>query len=245
MKLALVLLCCAVALPAVTHAFLFGVTITDAAGAVFAATNPAQTGIIVTIGILGASLAFAAGALASQLFLPPEDELEYIGYVEAEDSHISPYASSDLLTSSSASASPYSRRAGSYRTLLKRSRREEAKDAAGIAEVDVDGVFDTIFVDIHKSKMEGCFERLVCDIAARPGEYQRNIPIIMGVEMIETHSLTSEATLVSRRLVKALKYGQSTQDVRACEETYSKCHWTGQQMDQVISQFDKKVTIEP
>ena len=113
------------------------------------------------------------------------------------------------------------------------------------AKVDVDGVFDTIFVDIHKSKMEGCFERLVCDIAARPGDYQRNIPIIMGVEMIETHSLTSEATLVSRRLLKALKYGQNTKDVRACEETFSKCNWTGQQMDQVISQFDKQVTIEP
>ena len=114
-----------------------------------------------------------------------------------------------------------------------------------VEEVDINGIFDTIFVDIGKSKMVGCFERLVCDIAARPEDYPENVPIVKGVQLIDAQYLTNEASLVSHKLQDALVFGQNITDVAMCEQTYSNCHWSGQQMDQVISMFDKQVTIEP
>ena len=103
---------------------------------------------------------------------------------------------------------------------------------------------DTIFVDIHDSNMEGCFQRLVCDIAARPDDYQKNVPIVKGVQLIDADILSNKASSVSHKLMEALKFGQSNTDANVCETTFNKCHWSGPQMDKIISSFEKHVTIE-
>jgi len=258
MKVALILACFAVALPSIAESFLFGVTLTDAAGLTLAAANPTQTGIIITLGVIGASLAFAGGALISSLAFPPEAEDYYV----STDSATGYGGKSSSGTYRRQSSLRNTLRRNSFRLarklslpsyplppavpikLIRRGKRE-AEEEVIVEEVDINGIFDTIFVDIGKSKMVGCFERLVCDIAARPEDYPENVPIVKGVQLIDAQYLTNEASLVSHKLQDALVFGQNITDVAMCEQTYSNCHWSGQQMDQVISMFDKQVTIEP
>jgi len=253
MKVALILACLAVALPSIADAFFFGVTFTDAAGLALAAADPTQTGVIITLGVIGASLAFAGGALLSALAFPPEAEDYYVsadtGYGHGKSASSASYARTSSLRNTL--------RRNSFRlarrlalpppppiALIRRGKRA-AEEEVIVEEVDINGIFDTIFVDIGKSKMVGCFERLVCDIAARPEDYPENVPIVKGVQLIDAQYLTNEASLVSHKLQDALVFGQNITDITMCEQTYSNCHWSGQQMDQVISMFDKQVTIEP
>jgi len=227
MKFALVLLCVAVALPAISQAFLFGITLTDAAGVALAAADPTQTGVIVLLGVLGASLAFAGGALASQLLFPAAEE-----EVVEIDSY-GPYKRQGLQQRSN------------RRRRVKLGAQFRNRRDVSVTEIDINGIMDTIFVDIHKTNMEGCFQRLVCDIAARPAEYPKNVPIVNGVQLIDAEFLTNQASSVSRKLMEALKFGQATTDVNACEATFNKCDWSGPQMDKIISGMGKHVTIEP
>jgi len=224
MKFTIVLLCVAAALPAISQAFLFGVTLTDAAGVALAAATPAQTGVIVTLGVLGAALAFAGGALASQLFFP----------AGAEEVEVESYG-------------PYKRQGGQQyrRRRVKLGAQFRNKRDISVTEIDINGIMDTIFVDIHDSNMEGCFQRLVCDIAARPDDYQKNVPIVNGVQLIDADFLSNKASSVSYKLMEALKFGQSTTDVNVCETTFNKCNLSGPQMDKIISSLEKHVTIQP
>jgi len=213
MKVALILVCVAVALPTISQAFLFGVTLTDAAGLTLAAANPAQTGVIITVGVLGAALAFAAGSLLAQA--PGFQNPELLGI---------PLNRKDV---------------AKFLGFKRRGKRDAKQDVA-----DIDGVFDSIFGDIHKSNIEGCFQRLVCDIAARPANYQKHVPIVKGLELMQTHALTSDASSVSRKLYEAVRFGQNSSDDVACEMTFNNCHWSGPQMNQVMEKFDNQVTIE-
>ena len=113
-------------------------------------------------------------------------------------------------------------------------------------KLDMDEVFAELFADIHKSQTEGCFQRLVCDIAANPEDYKKNNPILVGVEMMENHSLNSTmANSVTHLLLEAAKFGRNATDGRECEDIFHNCSWTGQQMDKVITKFDSQVTLLP
>jgi len=141
-------------------------------------------------------------------------------------------------TSSYDSISPY------YNDLEQtRRRRRSIQEVEN--ELILDEVFNTLLGNIYKGRIEGCFQRLVCDMAARPDDFPQNTPILQGVEMMETHKLNStEATAVSRLLLEAAKFGRNTTDVNECEAAFNDCYWSGQQMDLVISKFDNQVTIE-
>jgi len=282
MKSGLVLLSVAIALPAISNAFLFGVTITDAAGLVIAAANPAQTAAIIGIGVIGATLAAAAGALAAQLLFPPPPaepvDTGYgapidTGYGAPVDAYGAPDTSygapvdsygapvdtgygapaaaapatyetpAPVVDSYGAPAAPAY--GGNYRRVSKYRQRRQA--VQNMAFNNLNEIFDTIFVDIAKSNMEGCFQRLVCDISARPNAFEKNLPIVTGVELTESQSLnlSVKAHTVSHKLLEALKFGKATQDVNACEEVFNQCQWTGGQMDQVIAGLQKQVIIEP
>jgi len=113
-------------------------------------------------------------------------------------------------------------------------------------QLDLDEVFNVLFEDIFKSQTEGCFQRLVCDMAAKPEDYKQNSPILMAVEMMEDHGLNSTvATTVSQLLLDAAKLGQDAKDGSMCEAIFNHCHWSGPQMDRIITIFDSKVTLQP
>merc|ERR1712168_1307532 len=128
--------------------------------------------------------------------------------------------------------------------LVRRRGKRDAEQEEEKVELNINEVFNTVFGDIHKSQTEGCFQRLVCDIAARPDDFQQNSPILTGVDMMETDSLSSEASAVSRILKDAAQFGRNATDVKQCEMVYNDCHWSGPTMDKVISNFDNKVTLE-
>jgi len=281
MKSGLVLLSVAIALPAISNAFLFGVTITNAAGLTIAAATPVQTAAIIGIGVIGATLAAAAGALAAQLLFPPPPaepvDTGYgapidTGYGAPVDSYGAPdtgygapvdsYGAPVETYGAPAAAAPatyetpapvvdsYGAPAApaygsNYRRVSKYRQRRQA--VQNMAFNNLNQIFDTIFVDIAKSQMEGCFQRLVCDISARPNSFEKNLPIVTGVELAESQSLnlSVKAHKVSHKLLEALKFGKATQDVNACEEVFNQCQWTGGQMDQVIAGLQEQVVIEP
>ena len=112
-------------------------------------------------------------------------------------------------------------------------------------ENDINEVLNLIFEDLEEEKIEGCFQRLVCDIAARPNDYKKNAPIVDGLQMVQTRYLSNEASTASRKLLEAVQFGKSAVNVVACEVTYNKCYWSGPQMDSFISKFDDQISIEP
>jgi len=212
----------ALALPAVSNAFLFGLTFTNAAGVATLVLN-AQTVGLLSLGVLGATLGLAAvGAISAAALAPPPPPV----VVDPVDP---------------APVGGY----GGYGHHGR--RRRQALVTEKFAVNDLNQVFDAIFLDIAKNNMDGCFQRLVCDISARPAEFQKNLPIVAGVEMAKSHTLllSPKATSVSQKLLAALEFGKATQDVKACEQVYNQCEWSGEQMNEVISQLQKQVTIEP
>lgn len=112
----------------------------------------------------------------------------------------------------------------------------------------VNSMVEQVFTDISERGMEGCFERLVCDISADPHRFQTtSLPIITSIQSSRTVQLsTQKAKAVSARLFEAMRYGQVQRTVRACEEAFNRCEWSGSQMDAVISSFnlDSKI-VQP
>jgi len=126
----------------------------------------------------------------------------------------------------------------------KRGKRD-AKQEEKTAELDIDEVFDTLYGNIHKGKFEGCFQRLVCDMAARPEEFPENIPILEGVQLMETHTLKSaEAAGVLKLLSEAVQYGRNATQVTECEAAFNNCDWSGQIIDKVITKYDNQITLQ-
>jgi len=199
MRLELALALVALALPAITDALLFGVTLTTAAGATILAANPVQTAGIIGLGALGAALG-AAGIAALQ-----------------------PKPSSTTVIV---------KRPGRYRY---RGRRQAV--FGGTTE-ELTEAFNEIFSEIEKKVMDGCFQRLICDISARPDS--ESIQLISAVEIATVFNLKPKALAVAKKISAARKIGQTTRDVRACETAYNRCPWTGQRMQQAIQEFQTK-----
>lgn len=186
MKVAVIVLLVALCLPAITHAFLFGVTITSTTGAVLAAATANQVGVIVLVGVAGAALAAAAGAAIS-------------------------------------TASTRHKRG----IVLKN-------------ENDINEVLNVIFSDLEEQKIEGCFQRLVCDISATPESFKKNVPIVDAVLISEHHNLTPKARAVSAKLMEAVILGKTARDNSLCEQVYNHCEFSGTQMDLVIAGFEAR-----
>merc|ERR1711973_454882 len=110
-------------------------------------------------------------------------------------------------------------------------------------------VMDDLLDEIRVGRMEGCFERLLCDITARPTEYSRNLTLVSGIRTaaFSTRYARPGAFAVSKKLLEASRYGEFLQaniaagyDPTAfCEQVYSQCPWTGKQMDQVILGYER------
>jgi len=237
-----------------------------------AAADPFQTGTIITVGLLGAALVFALGNLSSQYVKNPNvggyghssggygspcysysarsgyglpGPLIPAGAFRARalpgPFPAGPFPAGPLPAFSARSGcSPYASNA----VLVRRRGKRDAKQEEQKVELGIDEVFNKLFGNIHQGRIEGCFQRLVCDMAARPDDFPQNVPILQGVDMMENHALNTEAATVSKLLSEAVHFGRNATDVKECEVVYNDCYWSGQQMDKIISKFDNQVTIE-
>jgi len=210
MKTQMVLLFAAIALPAISNAFFFGITVTSAAGATLLSANAAALGTIATVGIAGAAL----GGLAAAALRPP--------------------AAPAVTT---VSRQPTT----TYRKYHHRGRRS-TPIIVEVTEQNTGDVYDAVFADLAESGNVECFQRLVCDIAASPNTFQRNIPILEGVKIAEELELSPRGHAVSLQLRKALEFGSALKNVEKCDVVY-KCEWTGAQMDQLIEDMTIKNTV--
>jgi len=206
MKLGLSLVFVAIVLPALSSAFLFGVTLTNTAGATLLALNPTAVGTLATVGVAGAALA-GLGALA--LARPPRRQTTRV-----------------VKTST--------RRRPKYR---HRGRRDSA---AATSVVDSE-VYDAIFVDLAENKVDGCFQRLVCDIAASPAGFEKNLPILNGVQLAGELTLSPLGRDVADQLLKAMQFGSDLKSQADCEAVFNRCDWTGADMERVIEDMKNQV----
>jgi len=206
------LLFAAIALPAISNAFFFGITVTSTTGATLLAANAAAVGTIATVGIAGAAL---AGLAAAALSRPPP---------------------------APATTTVVRQPTKTYKTYHHRGRRA-APVIVEVTEQNTDAVYDMIFADLAKQKMVGCFQRLVCDIAASPNTFhQRNLPILEGVKLAEELELSPRGHAVSLQLREALESGSGHRNVEKCEVQY-KCQFNGAVMDQIIDDMTIKNVV--
>lgn len=123
--------------------------------------------------------------------------------------------------------------------------RGKREVSAAEEELKLNEVMDDLLVEIQVGKMEGCFERFFCDVAARPEEFPRNSFIVSGVELASEKTSKPQAKDVARKLLGATRYGKFLNQHTAfdattfCEQVYNQCPWTGKQVDQVISQYEQ------
>jgi len=122
-----------------------------------------------------------------------------------------------------------------YRKYHHRGRRDSATPV-----VDSQ-VYDAIFVDLAENKVDGCFQRLVCDIAASPVGFEHNLPILDGVRLAGEMDLSPVGSAVANGLLKALQFGSDLKNEAECEAVFNQCEWTGADMDRVIEDMRNQV----
>lgn len=206
------LFCAIVSLPAITNAFLFGVSVTNAAGAVIAAANPAQTAGIIGLGTLGAALGTAA--LAALQPRPPTVTV------------IRPS------TTSTSSKGKYYRRHRGKRQII-------GSHLGGGTTGELSETFNRIFLEIEAQSMDICFQRLICEIIAGPEVNRKgeSFQLINAIEIAMAFRLNAKARAVAQKIASAKGVGKRASSVEACRTTYSQCKWTGPEMQQAIQQF--------
>merc|ERR1712142_521135 len=184
--------------PAPTTAFFFGVQLTNPAGGVIGATNPTQTGILAGLGLAGATL--GALGVANALNNRP--------------------------ATTTVVRRPRYKYRGRYRNYRRGKRQAPAaqQNLDASAEVDVGEIVESTLNVIATNDLEGCFQRLFCDISAKPSGFERDLPIVSGV---------------AQRLMEAFDMGSNLRSVDSCETKYQQCQWTGEQMDAEIERMAK------
>jgi len=201
----------ALASPAPTTAFFFGVQLTDPAGGVIGATDPTATGVLAGLGLAAGTL----GALGVANALRPTP--------------------APVTVVRRPTRQRYRHRGRYYR----RGKRQAVgqQDLEVPEEVDVSEIMESTLSMIKGNKLEGCFQRLLCDIAAKPSGFERDLPIVAGVRLAESLELSPTAAGVAERLLEAFDVGSSLGNVESCETMYSQCQWTGEQMDAEIERM--------
>jgi len=131
------------------------------------------------------------------------------------------------------------RRPASSGRYYRRGKRQ-----AGGNGNDLNQVFNSIFNSIEVEELGGCFERLTCDVTADPVTYQGNaFNILAGVEVVHGSphfDLEPKAKEVVRRIYEARQVGLAAGNVQMCEDTYSQCQWTGEEMNKAVNLFKAK-----
>jgi len=211
--LELLVLFAAVTLPALSSAFFFGVALTNTAGATIAALNPTALGGLATIGVVGAGLAALTAAVLTRPSPPPP---------------------APLPPAPAPTRKP-------YKKYHHRGRRDSPAQPALPVVNTADQLYDSIFADLAENDLVGCFQRLVCDIAARPAGFADNFPILEGLAVADQLELSPVGKTVSEQLLKAMQFGTDMEDVGHCEGFFSECKWTGEQMDLVIKDMKNRV----
>jgi len=107
--------------------------------------------------------------------------------------------------------------------------------------VSANALYEKIFADLAEQNMVGCFQRLVCDISARPDGFAEDIPILQGLAFSEQLEMSNGARHVSRQLLKAMQFGAELKDISECEGFFSQCKWTGTQLDLIVQDMKSRV----
>jgi len=212
-KSPLILICAIFSLPAITDATI-GVSITNAAGAVIAAANPAQTAGIVGLGLLGTAL--GAAALAALKPRPPTVTVI---------------------------RQPSPTRGGKYYYSRHRGKRQTISFArTGGSSSELSEKFNEIFLEIEDTSMDTCFQRLICEIMAGPEDNRmgESYQLIAAIEIAMAFRLSPRAMAVAQRIATGKRVGKAAGDVGVCASTYKQCRWTGLEMQQAIQQFQVK-----
>jgi len=201
----------ALASPAPTTAFFFGLQLTNPAGGVIGATDPTQTGILAGLGL-------AAGTLGA------------LGVANALNNR---------RPTTTVVRRPRYKGRGRYRNY-RRGKRQAEQDLEVTEEINVSEVMESTLSVIKNNGLEGCFQRLFCDISAKPSGFERDLPIVAGVRLAESLDLSPEASGVAQRLMDAFDVGSSLRTVDSCETRFNQCQWTGLQMDAEIERMSQE-----
>jgi len=208
----LVVLAVAVSLPALSSGLLFGVTFTSTAGATLLALTPEAVFGVAAIGAAGAGLAALAGGLLAPVLAPaPKGKGKGKG------------------------------KAATKKPVVKHYGRKKRQTGAAEPVVSANALYEKIFADLAEQNMVGCFQRLVCDISARPDGFADDIPILQGLALSEQLELSPASRTVSHQLLKAMKFGEDLREIGQCEGFFSQCEWTGTQLDQIVRDMKNRV----
>ena len=108
---------------------------------------------------------------------------------------------------------------------------------------ELNALMNEAYSGIHQNHIVGCFERLLCDIAAQPEEFNDIRPIQDVVQVSEYLVLNPEAKIVSSKLARSAMYGQKLRisgfGTETCETVYNHCMWTGKTLDEIIVEYSK------
>ena len=104
-------------------------------------------------------------------------------------------------------------------------------------EDDLTETFNTIFLEIDQQDFDGCFQRLICDIAAKQTLYENDFPVLTGIAIAKEFDLQPKAQSVMKKIMTALRFGKSVKKIKSCEASFHKCNWTGAQMENAVQNF--------
>jgi len=206
-----VVLLLALALPAPTTAFFFGVQLTNPAGGVIAATDPTATGVLAGLGL-------AAGTLGA------------LGVANALNNR---------QPTTTVVRRPRYKYRGRYRNYRRGKRQATVaqQDLEAVEEIDMSEVLEATLNAISANGLEGCFQRLFCDISAKPSGFERDLPVVAGVRLAESLDISPKANDVAQRLMNAFDVGSGLRNINSCETRFNQCKWTGEQMDLEIERM--------
>jgi len=195
--------------PALSSAFFFGLELTNPAGATVGALNPTQTGLLGSLAAAGAGL----GLLGASEILRPRPQQTVV------------YRQTGRYN-----GNRYYRRRGNYRGKRQVEPQQELERENMVA------ILEQSLGVISRNKLEGCFERLFCDIATKSAIFERDLPIVNGVRLAEQmrDDLSDSINAVSEKLLDAFDVGTDLHDVNQCELLFKDCQWTGEEMDAEI-----------
>lgn len=192
-------------------AFFFGVQVTNPAGGVIGATDPATTGLLAGLGLAAGTL----GALGLGAAL--NNQRPSVQVVTRRPTQ------------------NYYHHNNRYRYYRRKGKRQA--ESENLEGTDTREVIEATLQLISRNNLEGCFQRLFCDIAAKPSGFERDLPIVAGVRLAKKLDLNPEVTDMSTRLLDAFNAGGDLKTVESCESKFDQCAWTGQEMDAEIERM--------
>jgi len=134
------------------------------------------------------------------------------------------------------------RNRGGHGRLGHRGRRLRCRRCRGKRQTEQEELIDEeeetlepIFVQIEEDGLTGCFQRLLCDIAADQDTFAEDEQLL-AIEEVDVETVedpTAKSVIKSLQEAEAIGLKGS---IETCEQTFNQCQLTGKQMKEQIHQ---------